>query len=546
MFSAETVVLAALLTGVSWTWRGPSHGADDYSTVLSRMTARDQTVHSLLLAFTSREHLPNASEGCPVETRGWWLWTPDSQATAGLSGCPAKAPSFEHVAWDGTTARQVRAVGSWSDLPNLFAGKFPAIHDATLTTRRSTGLLSHMDLPSELGLFFVNTQWSAYLSRFSNVHEVGRATVAGRDCMVIIGDMDGRKEDAAFTFPWRMCIDDKNSLLVLSVESFSTGEDLPARVRDRLEKKGWTIELDGKRWYGLTYEVVDELAELQPGIWIGIKGTSGFRDTFDSYVETLVDTSNSYVNRAVPSEYVDLSIPDGTLVNNTITGRKYYAGHEGDASYEANRTFQEHFADAAPEAAAEWSRRSGLAEPFTEASENETTVYALLLLSKYTLSLREFLDTTIRIVDGDHELTPERLAESIRAVGCEARILPLREARANWPGSWLAYVDHRPGRSGQIQLFREIGDGQGVLYQPLKGFTKIDWGAIEGLVQRHVVLVPQGERRKVRQGLPLGVVLCAGLMALSALGMLWAKRRSGMYRAGPTRTMCPSTIEGHQ
>jgi hypothetical protein len=239
--------------------------------------------------------------------------------------------------WNGVQAVQSRGIASWSEEEVMWGRASPFVATALVSPIKSIGVLTEACLPGNMGLFMAGNPWSVYLARFSGLHTEGREVIAGRSCLVLIGDMDGARNDEEYQYPWRICVDDADTLLVMKLESFIDHAPGPGGKGNSGVGNGQELHLGSQTWYRQSYVRVESFAELAPHVYIGTQGVSGVDEYPGIQTRTRIDPTRSWIGQSAPPWFADSGIERGVFVQDNIVERSYYSGHADDAAYVHNR-----------------------------------------------------------------------------------------------------------------------------------------------------------------------------------------------------------------
>ncbi len=320
---------------------------------LARLEARDARIRTLSLAYRADVRWAPDVELCPPSEIGWWYWEPDAHAAAALIGCEGEQPRFEHVVWDGAACTLRSGPTSWDVLESLMAGSMPRAARAEVGSKPSGGPLNRKRAPGNIGLFAVNTPWSAYLGLFPSLHEVsahGLESEQADGSIVVVADFDAGKGA-----PWRMVFDEQR-LLLRRYEIFGPTRESP-------REPSVTFELDGVVWHRRSYSLVLATAELAPGFHIPTHAVVGMDVNGETHEEVRIDPARSALNAQRPAGYLDTRLEDAAPVDDPIRDEPYHFGHEDEPGHALDRTFMEPLQTVDEPSARRWEGRTRFDEP---------------------------------------------------------------------------------------------------------------------------------------------------------------------------------------
>lgn len=498
-------VLLGLITYLPWSgtaYASPGNPQKDLETLRLRLEARDARIRNIWLAY---EATKDSSDGRKKELEefGWWYWQADLQAAAAVRITGDNSSICEHVVWDGSKARRRWGLGNWSEREKILSGDFPAFPNAEIKQSSAAGPLGSGCSPGQMGLFTLNRLWSSYLGTFSQLHVAETVVVDGQELIVLVGDMDGRKEDEEYTFPWRITFDSQK-LLATRIEMFTASSDSG--------DPDATLVLIGTTWYRSFCRSVDEFVELASGIWIGTHGF--FEHAFDRGLSTEVRVlpEHSFINGNPPERCLVATIEDGVRVDDVTTGQHYCEGHRNEPDYELNEILYQQLRAVDPELGREWRKFSGMAEPLTRTNFAGATLYAFVWLNDRTTNLQWLLEQP-----GFQALSRGDASKFERIKSRDGR-MPILQTRTTEipPGAWQLGFD-----DNHMVLFQFRQD-ETVRFKPLSG---IDYLGTEPLKATLYVLA---EPSNTFASQNLGVIL-TGVILLS--GGLWVRGRLRLRRS---------------
>lgn len=430
---------------------------DALALLRGRLEARDAQIQNVFLVYEAKTVFES---GVSVDKKhresGWWYWEDGLQAAAALSENDKQGPRCEHVVWDGVKARRRWGSASWDDAEELLDGKFPNFARVEVSASMGAGLLGRGHSPGQFGSFVLSKRWSEYLDVFSNLKCVEQGMRNDRPVTILIGDMDGRKDDVEYTFPWRVTIDDE-TLLAVEIDYFTRkpGEG-------NLENK---LSLDGVEWYRMGWRTTDKWEEFLPGIWLGTHGRAGMDQSGDTYTEVEVDIARSYLNRRPAEAFLASPIPAGTSVDDVTTGRRYSMGFENDPDRELNGIFLEQLRSIDAGQFESWQDFSMMSEPFSRTSFAGAAIYAFFLLNGERTALVDLLrqDAFKAISERPFE------AEEIEGVRTSSGKVPRQvEVGSREPEVWRLCLS-----GGRLSVVRFSPEGA-LVFKPLSGLERED------------------------------------------------------------------------
>lgn len=435
--------------------------------LLARLKTRDQGIFSAALSFDSKVSYPPGFVDCPGRDLGWWFWTPSTESCVVLTGCsrPQSAVALEHVVWDGVTTLRDRGVFTWDEADAVKALHPPQERiEATISPGQAKSVLSKMSMPSHHGLFFHHTRWSEYLPGLSQLHVAGRETFEGRDCCVLVADMD-MSGDVGYSYPWRFVIDDRETLLVLKCESFS---ECNAAASTNLTS-GSVLKLGGKEWQRQSFIHVYDPQLLPVGIWIGSRSISGLDELPGVSTETILDVAVSSLNEPLPTVALNRRIAEGTIVDDEVSGSRYFEGHKDDPVYAYNREHLELLRQVSPETAERWIDVTELREPLLEVGQAAVGAYFYAWLNGLECALE-----TVRLSEElaspgrrDESVSLSKLEKALGAVGIASRRYIATDTVTLAHGWCLGLVADRLGSlNGRVAIFKAISPDELFIYYP--------------------------------------------------------------------------------
>lgn len=489
-----------------------------------RLAARDASFRSLLIRYESVQR-GGADAARPLVTRGLWYRDDATVAMFAFTGRLDEQPSWEHTAWNHTRALSTKGRGSWSDTYLLDPTRQRAAAIHTISRSSGLGLLGRLDMPGNAGLFYVNTKWSDYLPRFSDVRIIGREDVCGIDCLVVLADMERSGDDGRYSHPWMLRIDDGRTLLVLKSEAFLPASARSASENERLERDGNVLHLGETTWYRGLYTEVEDCVEIERGLWVVTRMRGGLAADASCYQELLLDASSIILDRPPPEGLLVPACPEGTTVNDLIEGLQYSAGHADDEEYESNHVFHAQLAELQAEVASRWKEMTVLGEPFSEARAPAVAAYSLAWMNGSTPRLSALLaashDCGAKATSGASQ---DCIASALRAASCELAPIAKSEIASTREPRWflLAY-------DGGYRLVRRLDESRAVLFDPLRSIHQVSWSSVENDGGSTAYRLVTSDRRAANLR-TLGILVTVALFGLAwRLGRL---RRAAAVPAG--------------
>lgn len=435
----------------------------------SRLAARESEVDSILIAYESQEHLPSGSRDCPVHSRGYWYRDDKIIGASVLYGCETEKPVWELTTWNGIRAESSRMLGCWDDYDHI-VNVLP-LETSLHTKSRSSGLgvLARLASPANLGLFYAGQPWSVYLPRFYELRCIGRSSVLGRDCVLLLGDMRRHTEGTEPEFPWVITIDDLDSLLVLRTEAFIP----PERDSERVSPEARRLLLKGREMRRVMYCEVSEIGVVQNAVAYPRIVRCGVGSTIDHFEEVTVDAAASHVNHAPPVAFKKSHVPDGTLVSDLIIGAEYSAGHEENPEYSRNRQVFNELGQIESGLAQQWARRTQFMDGISEADADSISVYYAAWIAGASPTMNEVSVLLGRREDrgADEEARVASIRRALAGCGIVSIPIDLQRAEQIPSGQTVMAVSSVPGRNSPRIVITRIDQRGYVACRPMRSVT---------------------------------------------------------------------------
>lgn len=452
--------------------------------VPAALAARDQQVHSLRMAFSLEIEYASRLNREPTFELGLWHRDPRTEMIVTLTGTERREPLCERFVWSGVRGTRFKSDAVWADYSAILAGRPPAAELAEIGIGRRSGKLLRASTPAQAGLFHAGVPWSEYLAR-SDVRILGREPALGRDCLVLIGDIDGatEAEDTRYQKPFVAVLDDRETLLVARLETYEGWTPEP-RLGVPEVAVGVPRDVirtpDGAVWKRRTLVEVLEVDRLG-GVWIGTKARFSNSANTNSTSTIRIDVAASALGDDVAAALLDDTIARGTRVLDAGSAEEYYEGHRGDAEYTAERRYGEVLRRAFPAIHAEWHDIEGRADDFSDVSDDALVLYTAALVG----GARPPLEHAVRACAAPRDARLRNAAEwSAAVLVSELGFVPNRSAEiGRGDDAWyLAFLADSPDASATPRLLRRRATDVAEIFDTREGLATYAWDEVGPLV----------------------------------------------------------------
>lgn len=464
----------------------------DLQQLEARLLAMDAQIESLTLRYSSTLDAAerNTVVGDEQVEYGIQYWTRDFEIVLAVSGRRNTSPTLFCDSWDHAVSRCVSAPFDWSSVGDALSGHLPAPTLLRIGSERSDGQLADWEVPTNLGLHFVGIPWSRYLSRLSEKQIIDRRDVQGVACLVLQGDMDGAAEDNLTTFPWTIAFAAGGAPLAMQVESFIDGKHLDDPTREQRAKSGRILRLGDRLWYRNAFIEVAEPRALAQGVSIGTKARLGYDEHPELDRTVQLDLAASCANQPAPDWLTSQSIADGVHVIDVRRGVEYYAGHEGDAEYEAFRRLQDIMASVDQSTSERWAAVTKPSRHLIEMQDELLLLYSWTWLGGGAVNTAEAEAAFKSSLDVyRHETESVAISAALTGLGLRATTTSVDQISVGDARWHLARTKVDSNATPTFALFRRSHRDAAQVFHPRRGAYHAKWTDFAGTIEPRVAAI---------------------------------------------------------
>jgi len=207
--------------------------------------------------------------------------------------------------------------------------------------------------------------------------------------MTFFLDLDMQPSDGKYSHPWKISIDEEQSLLVTRMQSYTDGADLSADDKRTWRETGLVFQFEGNEWFRNTFVELKAWEQLGDDVWVGTHTISGTDKGYGVYTDTIIDMSRCTLGVDIAPEFMDPLTPEDTFTDDLLLGEQYYSGHKFDKTYTYNHKVYEQISVLDRQRAEAWRNKSGLREPLLNARGEDVDLYLFRWLTGDTPAIEE-------------------------------------------------------------------------------------------------------------------------------------------------------------
>ncbi len=429
---------------------GSAFAAQDIETLIRLVRSRDAMLSSLELPFESRHRVPVRGEA-PWFASGTLSWQGGQMAVERTIGWEGDGLRLEKGVFDGVRLQLLtREAGGGHPVLTLRAGQAEPFSTY---------------LPHNFGLRHLGRPWPEVLESGGSLQVLGHEEVAGRDCLQLLFD-EAPGAEGEYARPVLCWIDTEETLLVLRSQTHMLFEGHPSLESSAEDAERVALQWSGKRFIPYLRWEVEEVAELQPGLWIATRGRQSFPAAPQLLeVVTTVDLSRTRSGQVLPESVFRIELPTGTHIDDQLAGEQRHAADEsGVTGYDVG--FEGVLGDLARSDGLRPVVREPLEpQPWERSSCGPNALYLVLRMLGADIRLSEIL-AVLPASEGE-ETSIESLSAAARRFGYQARAVEMTpHAFERHDGNLIALIRAAEGEPGHFVVARARENGVRLVSPP--------------------------------------------------------------------------------